>query len=359
MRIFRLLALPVLLVLAGFVLETSSASAADMNFEVTPDLPPLEVGTTIEFSLTITFTEAELIEFESTQTNFYILDSYVSGAVHSPIVNGQSIATHTYALTQNDLNACIADPAGTLTLYTGSRGFLAGTDGWTRGLGGTRLDIPCTVAAYPNIDLIQQQRVCGAPDELVQTGNQPAGVLVDLGTWVDSQRVVTFTAAPGYTIMGTSSYTFTNSLPCETDAPVPPVQTELCGANNDTITTQETQPAGISLASDTQWANNTRTITFAVDPAYTTTGQTTFTFTDAATACSTPDGSASPTPAEIPKASPTVVATQEIPVETPAAVTSLPNTGTGPGYSGVALGLGFLLMLIGIAATTRSTDCRH
>lgn len=139
----------------------------------------------------------------------------------------------------------------------------------TQGLGVQFRDVPCTVAAYPNIDLIEQRTVCGAPDELVELQSQPAGVLVNLGSWTGTERVVSFSPAEGYTLVGTTSFTFTESGPCVTEPPVPPVQTEVCGTNNDAIGFPSDQPANVLVTQSEGWSQDSSwTVTFAAAEGY-------------------------------------------------------------------------------------------
>lgn len=131
--------------------------------------------------------------------------------------------------------------------------------------------------------------VCGPDNDVVQLdANQPANVNVATdGEWTDGKWTITFSAAENYVLPqeATAVYNLVDeATPCPTDAPVSPVQSAVCGPNNDLLTFPD-QPEGITLASDSDWEENERTVTFAISDEFVTDGPTSFTFKDANEAC--------------------------------------------------------------------------
>ncbi|MCA9833328.1 MAG: hypothetical protein KC435_05240 [Thermomicrobiales bacterium] len=132
-----------------------------------------------------------------------------------------------------------------------------------------------------------QSAVCGIDNDTVSIPDQPANVLVSDTGWVNGERIITFSAADDYVLpTGTQTeYVFIDEGPCVADSVNVPVQTAVCGPDNDSIDIPEDQPVGISFGEDSGWIGNQRIISFDVDPNYTATGETTFTFVDDGTAC--------------------------------------------------------------------------
>lgn len=140
---------------------------------------------------------------------------------------------------------------------------------------------PC-VTALPVPPVVTE--VCGQNNDVVLLDdNQPANVVTESdGEWSEGAWNITFSAAENYVLPDGASAVYNledRNTPCPTDAPVPPVQTAICGPNNDLLTFPD-QPEGVTLNTDTDWENNERTVTFAISDAFTTDGPTTFTFED-------------------------------------------------------------------------------
>ena len=83
--------------------------------------------------------------------------------------------------------------------------------------------------------------------------------------WINGKRTITkiFPGDPNYEFV--FDYEDGNT-PCIV-SPHAPVQTEVCGSNNDIIDASH-QPEGIVIASDTGWSSDIRTITFATTEGY-------------------------------------------------------------------------------------------
>lgn len=215
---------------------------------------------------------------------------------------------------------------------------------------------PCVTEApvQPVIDA-----VCGANNDVVTIPDQPENVVVDSdGAWTDGTWNVTYSAAENYVLPDPAAAAVElkdEDTPCPTDAPVPPVQTTICGSNNDTLTFPE-QPEGVSLDTDTGWVDNERTVTFAIAPEFVTDGSLSFTYTDDAVPCPTAIPP-TPTPTAVPPTAvptapavtpeptststatpatplPTSVSTEPAPTAT-STVTKLPETGSGGGNASV------------------------
>ena len=222
--------------------------------------------------------------------------------------------------------------------------------------------------------------VCGRDNDIVTIPPQPEGVLVAPGSdvWFEATLTVQFIPAVGYALTGTTSITFTDEvIPCLA-TPIDPVQTEVCGPNNDEILIPE-QPANVILASTTEWVDGVRSIAFVPADAYEFDFSGWYNFTDANTPC-TVDPGPSPTPAPVPTEKPVVqqpapppppvptekpVVQQPAPVpppappvaavdppavsassSQPAVVTALPSTGTGGSESSVLVAFGLSLIAL-------------
>lgn len=129
--------------------------------------------------------------------------------------------------------------------------------------------------------------VCGPDNDILTIPNQPTGVVIEDSGWMDGERTLELIPAEGYVFpQGTPRFltSVDKATPCPTDAPAAPVQAEVCGSNNDEIVIPP-QPEGVTVDGDSGWVDGTRTITFAVDPAFITEGETEFSFTDENIAC--------------------------------------------------------------------------
>lgn len=144
---------------------------------------------------------------------------------------------------------------------------------------------PCLVTPVPPSVVTE---VCGPNNDVITVPDQPEGVIIEDAGWVDNERTFEFIPAGGYAFPDDVETTHTvtdRNTSCLTDAPVSPVQTQVCGPDNDQLTIPP-QPEGVTLADDSGWSDGTRTITFAIAPGSVTDGETAFTFTDDAIPCS-------------------------------------------------------------------------
>ena len=125
--------------------------------------------------------------------------------------------------------------------------------------------------------------LCGPDNDTVTIPTTEGVDYTDSG-WVDGERTITATAMDGYTLTGTTSWTFTDdAIACLVEVTPPaPTVVPICGPDNDTVSIPEVK--GVSY-SDTGWVDGMRTITATADEGYSLTGTTSWTFTDEATAC--------------------------------------------------------------------------
>ncbi|MCO5216917.1 MAG: hypothetical protein M9950_12325 [Thermomicrobiales bacterium] len=145
-------------------------------------------------------------------------------------------------------------------------------------------DGPCvTDAPIPPV----QTAVCGIDNDTVTVSGQPANVLMTQSeAWSGSHTwTVTFSAAEHHALPnGTQTeYVFTDGGPCGTDAPIPPVQTAVCGIDNDTVTIPD-QPANVLVTQSETWSgSHTWTVTFSASAHYVLPDdtKTQYVFTDA------------------------------------------------------------------------------
>ncbi len=235
---------------------------------------------------------------------------------------------------------------------------------------------PCSIVP-PTVE-----EVCGPDNDIVTIPEQSIAVVVNADpTWDGGTFTVVFTPAEGYTLDPAVplTYTFTDAAePCGI-VPVEPVQTALCGPNNDTIMIPE-QPLHVVLASDTNWAAGARTITFTAESGFVLDpgAASEFTFTDEDIPCPTEPAGPTPIPTIDPTGEPTVSPTISPTVEptatiqptvqpsvqpttspgdapapavtTPPPVTGLPKTGSGNAAGPVALMIvipAIILMVVG------------
>lgn len=124
-----------------------------------------------------------------------------------------------------------------------------------------------------------QREQCGDDNDTLQIGRQVPGLIWDEGVWTGNSRTVTFTADPGYTLTGQSTFTFVDSGSCTVGPAIAPVRTYVCGANNDRLTLQQ-QPPEITLVSDSGWIRNQRIVRYGIEHTYTLDGSGEFRFTD-------------------------------------------------------------------------------
>src|SRR5699024_9721023 len=119
-----------------------------------------------------------------------------------------------------------------------------------------------------------QTEACGTNNDVISfPGDQPAGVMVQQSeSWRENSTwTVTFSVETGYIfpVDTETEYIFTDSGPCETDAPIPPVQTEVCGTNNDVISFAGDQPTGVVINQSESWNEDSIwTVTFSTAEHY-------------------------------------------------------------------------------------------
>lgn len=126
--------------------------------------------------------------------------------------------------------------------------------------------------------------VCGADNDTVELV-EARGVLYTETGWINGSKVVTATAKEGYHLVGQSVWTLTDSATrCAVEvATVAPVATAVCGADDDTVSLPTVE--GVTY-SQTGWVDGKNTVTALAQDGYTLGGDTSWTFTDSATACS-------------------------------------------------------------------------
>ncbi len=182
------------------------------------------------------------------------------GVVADPVDSGWSNGTRTFTYSTEEGYGFVDGVSG-IFIYTDSGPCI------------TEPPLPPTVT-----------EVCGPDNDVVLLPeSQPANVIVASdGQWLDGAWMIAFSAADGYALPADVDIVLQlidASTPCPTDAPVSPVQTAICGPDNDLITIPD-QPTGVTLGTDTGWVDGGRTITFAVAPEFITDGPFSFTFTD-------------------------------------------------------------------------------
>lgn len=141
--------------------------------------------------------------------------------------------------------------------------------------------IPPTVAA-----------ICGENNDLVTIPEQDENVIVHGdNTWADNIWNISFEAAPNFMFVDETKDTYQledEAVPCPEGVPVPPVQVEICGPNNDEVVIPD-QPAGVIVESDGSWLNGGWTVTFSADEEFVLPDgtKTTFDLEDENTPCLT------------------------------------------------------------------------
>jgi hypothetical protein len=186
----------------------------------------------------------------------------------------------TEGVTYSDTNW--VDGQRTITA-TANKGYaLTGTTSWTF----TDEATTCSVDVRAVEATVVDPALCGPNNDVLNIPTTEGVTYSDTG-WVDGHRTITATANEGYTLVGTSSWTFTDEeIPCPTEVKTvtasvidPPV----CGPNNDVLNVPTTE--GV-IYSDTGWVDGTRTITATAAEGFVLQGQTSWTFHDANTPCS-------------------------------------------------------------------------
>ncbi|NYI40267.1 hypothetical protein [Demequina lutea] len=159
----------------------------------------------------------------------------------------------------------------TITANANAGYTLTGTTSWTF----TDAATACPVTAVAA--LVVDPPLCGPDNDVINIPTTTGVTYSDTG-WVSGSRTITAHAASGYTLTGTSSWTFNDAATvCPVVTPEPPTVVAQCLPNNDTVTIPTT--TGVTY-SDTGWSGGTRTITAAAASGYTLTGTSTWTFTD-------------------------------------------------------------------------------
>ena len=126
-----------------------------------------------------------------------------------------------------------------------------------------------------------QLETCGPDNDSIQIGRQVPGLSWDEGVWKGNTRTVTFRADTGYTLVGQDTFTFTDSGGCTVGPAEAPVQTWVCGPDNDRFT-MPSQPPAVILGFDSGWVDGQRTFHFVADTGYTLDGPGEFVYTDQA-----------------------------------------------------------------------------
>ncbi len=190
-------------------------------------------------------------------------------------VNGAKVAAGTYAGSGTVKIMAKATKKGVV---------LAGTSAWTF----TFTDEPCSSAIVVTPTAPTVTPICGQNNDIV---NVPTvtGLTYTVGTWQDNRLVVTVTANPGYAIADGAPAKWVFNDDCSVCPPTPtkvspaaPTVTEVCGPNNDTVVTPQTPGVRYEVGT---WVDNVLTVKAVALPGYELTGQTTWTFTDAAVPC--------------------------------------------------------------------------
>lgn len=215
-------------------------------------------------------------------------------------VNGAKVPAGTYAGSGTVKIMAKAKKKGTV---------LAGTSAWTF----TFTDEPCNSAIVVTPTAPTIAPVCGQNNDVVSTPTV-TGLTYTVGTWQDNRLVVTVTANPGYAIADGAPTKWVFRDDCTVCPPVPtkvtpaaPTVTEVCGPNNDTVVTPQTPGVRYEVGT---WVDNKLTVTATALPGYELTGQTTWTFTDAAVPCPV-----LPAPVVSPPTAPIVETPQVVPTQ--------------------------------------------
>lgn len=362
--------LPIVIAMTAMLAFLPSARAAPALSIVTPSLLNLTPGSVLTFTVTADIPATDPPR-DPSNVGVRIADLAPHFSAVGPLTPDSSIS-FTVGVPTDDLIASCVGGFVTYTYYLTTVGEpVVGT-------------APCSVAtSVINVEPIlpgPPTAVCGRDNDIVTIPPQPEGVLVAPGSdvWFEATLTVQFIPAVGYALTGTTTITFTDEVvPCLA-TPIDPVQTEVCGPNNDEILIPE-QPANVILASTTEWVDGVRSIAFVPADAYEFDFSGWYNFTDANTLC-TVDPGPSPTPAPVPTEKPVVqqpapplppvptekpVVQQPAPVpppappvvavdppavsassSQPAVVTALPSTGTGGSESSVLVAFGLSLIAL-------------
>lgn len=366
----RAIFLPIVIAFAAMLSFLPSAGAVPvLGTMVAPSLLNLTPGSTLTFSVTVVVPATDPTDLTS-NVGLRVGGFDARFSAVSPLTPGSSISFSVSAPTDELIASCI----GGVVTYT----YYLTTSGEP-----VVATAPCSVATsvitVAPILPGPPTAVCGRDNDIVTIPPQPEGVLVAPGSdvWFEATLTVQFIPAVGYALIGTTSITFTDEvIPCLA-TPIDPIQTEVCGPNNDEILIPE-QPANVILASTTDWEDGVRSIAFVPADAYEFDFSGWYNFTDANTPCPDDPGP-SPTPAPVPiekpvdqptPAPPPVptekpVVQQPAPVpppappvaavdppavsassSQPAVVTALPSTGTGGSESSVLVAFGLSLIAL-------------
>lgn len=166
---------------------------------------------------------------------------------------------------------------------TANKGYkLVGTSSWTF----TDEATACSVDVTPVEATVVDPAVCGPNNDVLNIPTTE-GVTYSDTNWVDGKRTITATANEGYTLVGTTSWTFTDeatTCPIQvTPVTASVIDPPVCGPNNDVLNVPTTE--GV-VYSDTGWVDGTRTITATAAKGYVLQGHTSWTFHDQNTPCS-------------------------------------------------------------------------
>jgi hypothetical protein len=153
---------------------------------------------------------------------------------------------------------------------------LTGTASWTFTDEATACSVEVTAVKATIVD----PAICGPNNDVLSIPTTEGVTYSDTG-WADGERTITATANEGYTLVGTTSWTFKDAA---TECPVgvtavkaSVIDPPICGPNNDVLALPTTE--GV-MYSDTGWVEGTRTITATAAKGYVLEGQTSWTFHD-------------------------------------------------------------------------------
>jgi uncharacterized repeat protein (TIGR01451 family) len=147
---------------------------------------------------------------------------------------------------------------------------------------------PCVVVATPRAPSVKP--VCGADNDVVTLPESSKFTYTSSG-WTNNSLVVQASPKSGVVVKegAITEWTFTDlaeECPSEpVEAPRPSV-TPVCGPNNDVVRAPANAPAGVNYTIGA-WSGNRLTVTVGADDGVVLTGPTSWTLTDAATACPT------------------------------------------------------------------------
>lgn len=284
MRCFKIALFTAVFAVVALVVSAEAVDAAEVEYGYPDSLYGMEVGDQVDFSAKTTL-ENNDVEWLFAQSQFK-LGSGVHGLL-TPFSGGTTSASHVFTVTDALLSACI-DGNGRLSVAIVITG--QANDANFR-LGTLDTTIPCSVLVTPpDLTAIQQEPVCGSNNDVIHgLDMQLTNMSVNGGSWENGLRTVTISANPGFSFeKDTLSQTIAlptfidQGIPCIAEAPVSPIQAEICGFEKDELTLQN-QPTGVNpVPNDTGWHEGERTVTYlpAFDYIFPENTETAFKFID-------------------------------------------------------------------------------